>query len=80
MSMMKLTQNITAVATVILMTGCAAGTHNSTGGELTGVGAPSWAEPAPYGMVLVDRGSIKAGPQTADSVWGTRADSRGVSV
>ena len=77
---MKLTQNITAVATVILMTGCAAGTHNSTGGELTGVGAPSWAEPAPYGMVLVDRGSIKAGPQTADSIWGTRADSRGVSV
>ncbi|MDE5837716.1 MAG: SUMF1/EgtB/PvdO family nonheme iron enzyme [Paramuribaculum sp.] len=78
--MMRITQNIAAVATVLLMTGCAAGTHNSTGGELTGVGAPSWAEPAPYGMVLVDRGSIKAGPQTADSVWGTRADARGVSV
>lgn len=77
---MRITQNIAAAATAILMTGCAAGTHNSAGGELTGVGGPSWSEPTPYGMVLVDRGSIKAGPQEADSVWGTRADARGVSV
>ncbi len=70
---------IAAIAAVAL-TGCAAGSSSSMGGELTGVGAPSWSEPAPYGMVLVDRGSIKAGPQEADSVWGTRADARGVSV
>ncbi len=69
----------TAVA-VFALTGCAAGTHSSAGGELTGVGAASWVEPAPYGMVLIDRGSIVAGPQEADSVWGTRADARGVSV
>ncbi|MDE5745363.1 MAG: SUMF1/EgtB/PvdO family nonheme iron enzyme, partial [Paramuribaculum sp.] len=78
--MKKVTLNMIAAIAAVALTGCAAGSSSSMGGELTGVGAPSWSEPAPYGMVLVDRGSIKAGPQEADSVWGTRADARGVSV
>ncbi len=53
---------------------------NSAGGEVTGVGGSTWAEPTPYGMVLVDRGSMKEGPAEADSLWGLVADARGVSV
>lgn len=68
---------IAAIAAIVAS--CAAGSH-SNGGEVTGIGAASWTEPTPYGMVLVDRGSIKAGPQKADSLWGLEADARGISV
>ena len=71
---------ISFLAALCLWSGCAGGSRDAAGGELTGVGAASWTEPTPYGMVLVGRGSIKAGPQEADSIWGTRADARGVSV
>ena len=47
---------------------------------MTGVGGVYLSEPAPRGMVLIDRGSIKAGPQEDDSLWNVRADARGVSV
>ena len=40
----------------------------SAGGELTGVSAVAWNEPAPYGMVLVKRGSLKIGPEKSDSL------------
>ena len=53
---------------------------NSGGGEVTGVGGTSWQEPTPYGMVLVDRGSMKVGPAEADSLWGIEAEARGISV
>ncbi len=59
---------------------CASGLRNASGGEVTGIGATTWAEPTPYGMVLVDRGSIKMGPSEADSLWNLRADARGISV
>ena len=62
------------------MAGCAVGPRNATGGEVTGVGGVYLSEPAPRGMVLIDRGSIKAGPQEDDSLWNVRADARGVSV
>ena len=71
---------IISTVTILLLAACAAGIRSSSGGEVTGIGAPAWSEPAPYGMVLVSRGSIKAGPQEADSVWGTQPDARGVSV
>ncbi len=60
--------------------GCASSGHSSAGGEVTGVGGTSWTEPTPYGMVLVSRGSMKVGPQEADSAWNLRADARGMSV
>ncbi|MBO4994967.1 MAG: SUMF1/EgtB/PvdO family nonheme iron enzyme [Muribaculaceae bacterium] len=65
---------------VVFLASCAAGSRNSFGGEVTGIGSSSWVEPNPYGMVLVSRGSIKAGPQEADSIWGVKPDARGVSV
>ena len=59
----------------------ACASRNSTaGGEVTGVGGSFWAEPTPYGMVLVDRGSMKEGVSKPDSAWNLLADSRGVSV
>ena len=62
------------------ITSCAVSGNSTSGGEVTGVGSSSWTEPTPYGMVLVERGSIKAGPAEADSAWNLRADSRGISV
>lgn len=53
---------------------------SSAGGEVTGVGGATLAEPVPYGMVLVDRGSIKMGPAKDDSVAGIKANPKGVSV
>lgn len=59
---------------------CAIGSRSHSGGEVVGVGATSWTEPTPYGMVLVDRGSIKMGPSKANSLWNLRADAKGISV
>ena len=64
----------------VLLASCFAGKSNSAGGEVTGVGGSAWAEPTPYGMVLVDRGGYAMGPATDDSVWNVKANPRGVSV
>ncbi|MBQ9584837.1 MAG: SUMF1/EgtB/PvdO family nonheme iron enzyme [Muribaculaceae bacterium] len=53
---------------------------NSGGGEVTGVGATYYSEPTPYGMVLVECGSMKEGPAQRDSLWGIDSTARGVSV
>ncbi len=71
---------IVAVAITISSCMSSRGTRSSMGGEVTGISGTSWTEPTPYGMVLVERGSIKAGPQENDSAWGLKADSRGLSV
>ena len=65
--------------TAAALASCASGTR-SAGGEVTGVGGTSWAEPTPYGMVLVDRGSMKVGVAQADSIWNLQANARGISV
>lgn len=62
------------------LTSCFAGKRGSAGGEVTGVGGYVWAEPTPYGMVLVDRGGYAMGPSKDDSITGIKADSKGVSV
>lgn len=52
-----------------------------TGGELTGVhGGRAWAEPEPFGMVLVTRGAYQMGPAEVDSLWGFDIPTKGVSV
>ena len=53
---------------------------SSAGGEVTGVSGVSWAEPTPYGMVLVDPGAIHMGPAENDSILGIQANTRGISV
>ena len=64
---------------VLAITACA-GPISSSGGELTGVRGRTWSEPAPYGMVLVKRGSIDMGSTNKDSLWGNQQDANGVSV
>lgn len=64
----------------VAMTSCYGARSSSSGGEVTGVGGAAWAEPTPYGMVLVDRGGIAMGPSKDDSVAGIKADPKGVSV
>ena len=70
-----------SLALVAVLASCATGgSRSSAGGEVTGVGGVSWAEPTPYGMVLVDRGSMKVGVAEADSLWNLQANARGISV
>ena len=66
------------VATVLL-SACGRNAMNS-GGELVGVKSASFSEPAPFGMVLIKRGSFKMGPADSDSIWGYEADPKGVSI
>ena len=70
------------IATTLLITAasCASGNYRAAGGEVTGVGGTAWAEPTPYGMVLVSRGSMQTGPQKPDSAWNLAANPRGMSV
>ena len=79
---MKLTFSniILSSLAVATLASCATGSGHSAGGEVTGVGGTSWTEPTPYGMVLVDRGSMKVGPAQADSLWNIEASARGISV
>ena len=63
-----------------LMVSCMSTRSSGTGGEVTGVGGSAWAEPTPYGMVLVDRGAYAMGPATDDTIFGVKKDQRGVSV
>ena len=69
-----------AMGSMALLTSCFGTRGSMAGGEVTGVGGAAWAEPTPYGMVLIDRGSIAMGPVKEDSVLGIKADPRGISV
>lgn len=68
------------IATVATAASCASSGRGNAGGEVTGVGGTAWAEPTPYGMVLIDRGSMEVGPQKADSAWNIQAEASGMSV
>ena len=67
------------LATIAILTSCAPGSQGN-GGELVGAGGTAWAEPTPYGMVLVKRGSFEMGPAKKDSLWGTYQEPRGISI
>ncbi len=71
---------IACFAAILLVTACGKPSGSSVGGELVGVKGSSWAEPTPYGMVLVSRGSYEMGPSDNDSLWGIQANAKGVSV
>lgn len=71
----------TAVSALLILSSCGKpGGAGSVGGELVGAGGSSWAEPAPFGMVLVSRGHIAMGPSDSDSLWGQIASAKGISV
>ena len=51
--MKKLLFIVSLVITVALISCGAPVGESSSGGELTGISAVAWDEPAPYGMVLI---------------------------
>ncbi|MFV0538097.1 MAG: SUMF1/EgtB/PvdO family nonheme iron enzyme [Dysgonomonas sp.] len=68
------------IVSLAIFTSCGKSIGSSIGGEVTGEKSSSWAEPTPYGMVLVSRGSIEMGPAESDSLWDIKANPKGVSV
>ena len=73
---------ILSLLAVVLFCSCMGTGRNAmaTGGELTGVGGFAVSEPTPYGMVLIERGSLKVGSEETDSLWGTNIPTREISV
>lgn len=70
-----------ATALLLLLASCAGSSSASMdGGELTGGGSQSFNEPTPYGMVLIQRGSLKLGEEETDSLWGSSTPNREISV
>ncbi|MDR0799763.1 MAG: SUMF1/EgtB/PvdO family nonheme iron enzyme [Dysgonamonadaceae bacterium] len=74
--MKKIIFLITAVG---ILTSCGR-SFSGDGGELTGVSAPAWSEPNPYGMVLIKRGAFDMGSAENDSLWGSYPNTKGVSI
>ena len=79
---MKKTWIMSLAAVAVLLTSCM-GSNNAAmavGGELTGSRSAAFNEPAPFGMVLVPRGSLKLGEEDTDSLWGSNAPYKEISV
>ena len=70
----------TTAIIALLLTSCAGSDASMAGGELTGANSRSFSEPAPFGMVLIQRGSLKLGEEETDSLWGSSAPYREISV
>lgn len=83
---MKIRNIIFALAitnAVFLLSSCFGGkmTASALGGEVTGVGnGRGFTEPTPYGMTMVNRGSLKMGIDKSDSLWGNVAPVKDISV
>ncbi|MDR0995467.1 MAG: SUMF1/EgtB/PvdO family nonheme iron enzyme [Tannerella sp.] len=75
--MNKIYFTLALMATLILASSC--GRSGMGGGEVTGARLAAVNEPAPYGMVLIKRGSFRMGPADKDSLWGIQPDTKGVS-
>ena len=68
---------------VFLLSSCFGGkmTSSMSGGEVTGISTGrGFTEPTPYGMVMVNRGSLKMGIDKNDSLWGNVAPVKDISV
>lgn len=56
-------------------------TSSMSGGEVTGIGnGRGFTEPTPYGMTMVNRGSLRMGIDSNDSLWGNVAPVKDISV
>lgn len=80
---MKSKNCIGVVLLVLLLSACMGKTSSGasgSGGELVGTSTATWNEPAPYGMVLVKRGTLKMGPEKQDSLWGAPVPTKNISV
>ena len=71
---------IISLFTLMLLTACVGGSRAMrSGGEVTGQRAVNYNEPAPFGMIEVKRGFLRAGME-ADSLWGLPVPQREISV
>ena len=71
------------VAFSVALTGCfgsKSAISGGCGGEVVGVGGRSFAEPTPYGMTKVERGSLHMGLDRQDSLWGMKTPVKDISV
>ena len=74
---------LSAFAILLTLSGCFGAKQASVagrGGEVVGVSGRSFVEPAPYGMVKINRGFLKMGMETQDSLWGMKTPRKDVSV
>ena len=71
------------VAFSVALTGCfgsKSAISGGRGGEVVGFGGRSFAEPTPYGMTKVERGSLHMGLDRQDSLWGMKTPVKDISV
>ena len=68
--MKKIVLSACLLIVMFAVAACFGGTSKSgsNGGEVTGVSGSSINEPTPYGMVLVNKGSLKMGSENTDSL------------
>lgn len=84
--MTKNMKSLTAVLVLamagMLLTACMGTKSNAmaNGGELVGVRGASVSESAPFGMVAVNKGSLKIGLEENDTLWGTAFPRKDISV
>lgn len=74
---------VLAVVFTAMLSGCFSAKSASTsgrGGEVVGVGGRSFNEPAPYGMVRINRGFLHMGLTAEDSLWGKKTPRKDISV
>ncbi|MBQ1760940.1 MAG: SUMF1/EgtB/PvdO family nonheme iron enzyme, partial [Prevotella sp.] len=67
----------------IAITGCMGSKSASSsgrGGEVVGVGGKAFSEPTPYGMTRINRGWLRMGIETQDSLWGKQTPVKDVSI
>ena len=79
----KILMSVSILAVMALaMTACMGTKSNAmaNGSELVGVRGASAGETAPFGMVAVNRGSLKIGLEENDTLWGSAFPRRDISV
>ena len=72
-----------SLVALLSLSGCFSAKSTSMagrGGEVVGVSGRGFVEPTPYGMVKVNRGFLKMGLETQDSLWGAKTPRKDVSV
>jgi len=73
---------LAAAVISLALTACmgSSSSANAVGGELTGVRGSSYSEPTPFGMVPVNKGSLRIGLEKNDTLWGSEFPARDISV
>ena len=83
MKMKKCIMLLCSAFALMALTGCFGAKSSSMagrGGEVVGVNGKGFTEPSPYGMVKVNRGFLKMGLETQDSLWGEKTPVKEISV